>query len=75
MSGVSSSLASSGFQITDKSSYNKMAEQSLEALSAIMTSNSHFDAPSIDKTTFGNLGVAVDNLYLYSLTSNENLFK
>jgi hypothetical protein len=51
-----------------------MTAQSLNALNAIMT-NSHYDVPSIGKTTFGNLGTAIDNLYLYSLTSNETIFK
>jgi len=40
-----------------------------------MTSNSHYDMPSIDKNTFGNLGAAIDNLYQYSLTSDEAIFK
>ena len=52
-----------------------MATQSFNALNAILTSNTHDDVPSIDKTTFGNLGAAIDSLYLYSLTSDENIFK
>lgn len=40
-----------------------------------MTSNSHYDMPSIDKNTFGNLGAAIDKLYQYSLTSDETIFK
>jgi len=55
--------------------YNRMATQSLDAISSILTSNSNDDTPSIDKKTFGNLGVAIDKLYQYSLTSDENMLK